>query len=336
MMWQRWQAWPLFPLVRMKKADTSCCLKRLALSVRWIFITVFAALACCIFPLCCLLFFECLVMKEFAPSDEELEAYRKGEEWNPQKAEEKRKLKVRWRALPLHSHVIDWFWMSYWASVVFGTFRRSEPHWRWKRPVTIRRGPSHPIQTTETNTAIWLEHPLLKTLPTLFKPTGHTAVVRIQTTALHFWPMLTFVLISSPIPTVPVANKRDTRSIEEAMNEIRAKKRLKKGEEEAAGSGSNVWERCVCVCTGTRIVMHSRRVTGWCFTLEQCFTETQLYLWDLVKVKCYAHNSGPELQLYKITVHVSFPNDVFLELIISTHLVFNCLNSFFVWTSHFY
>ncbi|KAG9338996.1 hypothetical protein JZ751_024394 [Albula glossodonta] len=40
---------------------------------------------------------------------------------------------------------------------------------------------------------------------------------------------------------VPVANKRDTRSIEEAMNEIRAKKRLKKGEEEggATGSGSS-------------------------------------------------------------------------------------------------
>lgn len=37
----------------------------------------------------------CLVIKEFAPSDEELEAYRKGEEWDPQKAEERRRLKVR-------------------------------------------------------------------------------------------------------------------------------------------------------------------------------------------------------------------------------------------------
>lgn len=34
-------------------------------------------------------------MKEFAPLDEELEAYRNGEEWDPQKAEERRKLKVR-------------------------------------------------------------------------------------------------------------------------------------------------------------------------------------------------------------------------------------------------
>lgn len=31
---------------------------------------------------------------------------------------------------------------------------------------------------------------------------------------------------------VPVANKRDTRSIEEAMNEIRAKKRLRQSGEE--------------------------------------------------------------------------------------------------------
>ena len=31
---------------------------------------------------------------------------------------------------------------------------------------------------------------------------------------------------------MPVANKRDTRSIEEAMNEIRAKKRLRQSGEE--------------------------------------------------------------------------------------------------------
>ena len=39
--------------------------------------------------------------KEFAPSDEELDSYRHGEEWDPQKAEEKRKLKVScsWQAL---------------------------------------------------------------------------------------------------------------------------------------------------------------------------------------------------------------------------------------------
>lgn len=54
-----------------------------------------------VFPHVVLLFivlltvFDCLVMKEFAPSDEELEAYRKGEEWDPQKAEERRRLKVR-------------------------------------------------------------------------------------------------------------------------------------------------------------------------------------------------------------------------------------------------
>ena len=37
--------------------------------------------------------------------------------------------------------------------------------------------------------------------------------------------------LSSLLP-VPVANKRDTRSIEEAMNEIRAKKRLRQSGEE--------------------------------------------------------------------------------------------------------
>ena len=31
--------------------------------------------------------------KEFAPSDEELDSYRRGEEWDPKKAEEKWKLK---------------------------------------------------------------------------------------------------------------------------------------------------------------------------------------------------------------------------------------------------
>ncbi|MGH0184812.1 UNVERIFIED_CONTAM: hypothetical protein FKN15_015963 [Acipenser sinensis] len=38
---------------------------------------------------------------------------------------------------------------------------------------------------------------------------------------------------------VPVANKRDTRSIEEAMNAIRAKKKQKRSEGECAGSSSS-------------------------------------------------------------------------------------------------
>lgn len=32
--------------------------------------------------------------QEFAPSDEELEAYRRGEEWDPARAEERRRLRV--------------------------------------------------------------------------------------------------------------------------------------------------------------------------------------------------------------------------------------------------
>lgn len=41
-----------------------------------------------------------------------------------------------------------------------------------------------------------------------------------------------------PLP-VPVANKRDTRSIEEAMNEIRAKKRQKQGDDTVAHGSSS-------------------------------------------------------------------------------------------------
>lgn len=52
---------------------------------------------------------------------------------------------------------------------------------------------------------------------------------------------------------VPVANKRDTRSIEEAMNEIRAKKRQKQ-EDDTVAHGSSSWFctsfLCVCVFVG--------------------------------------------------------------------------------------
>lgn len=54
---------------------------------------------------------------------------------------------------------------------------------------------------------------------------------------------------------MPVANKRDTRSIEEAMNEIRAKKRLKQEDDSGAHSSSS-WVASIffasrlllCVC----------------------------------------------------------------------------------------
>lgn len=36
-----------------------------------------------------------VLWQEFAPSDEELEAYRNGEEWDPKLAEQRRRLKVR-------------------------------------------------------------------------------------------------------------------------------------------------------------------------------------------------------------------------------------------------
>lgn len=48
--------------------------------------------------------------------------------------------------------------------------------------------------------------------------------------------LLALMLFAHCLP-VPVANKRDTRSIEEAMNEIRAKKRQKQ-EDDTAAHGS--------------------------------------------------------------------------------------------------
>uniref|UniRef100_A0A8C1FPK6 Mitochondrial 2-oxoglutarate/malate carrier protein n=1 Tax=Cyprinus carpio carpio TaxID=630221 RepID=A0A8C1FPK6_CYPCA len=121
---------------------------------------------------------------EFAPSDEELEAYRKGEEWNPQKAEERRRLKEQ------------------------AALEMEEASHTQKRPASpnsnYRDKYSHLIGTSAA------------------KDAAHT------------------LQANQTYGCVPVANKRDTRSIEEAMNEIRAKKRLKKGEEEATGSGSSV------------------------------------------------------------------------------------------------
>lgn len=123
-----------------------------------------------------------LFKKEFAPSDEELEAYRKGEEWDPQKAEEKRRLKEL-------------------AALEEESASRAD-----KRPVSpssnYRDKYSHLIGTSAA------------------KDAAHT----LQANRAY--------------GCVPVANKRDTRSIEEAMNEIRAKKRLKKDDDSGAGSSN--------------------------------------------------------------------------------------------------
>ncbi|XP_023659217.1 sperm-associated antigen 7 homolog [Paramormyrops kingsleyae] len=124
--------------------------------------------------------------KEFAPSDEELEAYRKGEEWDPQKAEQRRRLKEQ---------------------AVLEEHEASRTQKRAASPSSNYRDKySHLIGTSAA------------------KDAAHT----LQANRAY--------------GCVPVANKRDTRSIEEAMNEIRAKKRQKReGEEPAAdGSGSSL------------------------------------------------------------------------------------------------
>uniref|UniRef100_V9LC69 Sperm-associated antigen 7 homolog n=1 Tax=Callorhinchus milii TaxID=7868 RepID=V9LC69_CALMI len=121
--------------------------------------------------------------KEFSPSDEELEAYRKGEEWDPQKAEEKRQLKE----LAMRQKAVV----------------QREPQ-KEKLPNTNYKDKySHLIGTVAA------------------KEGAHT------------------LQANKAYGCVPTANKRDTRSIEEAMNEILAKKRLKRCEE-APPSSSGV------------------------------------------------------------------------------------------------
>ncbi|XP_063302147.1 sperm-associated antigen 7 [Pelobates fuscus] len=109
--------------------------------------------------------------KEFAPSDEELDAYRKGEEWDPIKAEEKKRLKEQAQ-------------------------KEAEED--------AMRAPSSINPTTDYKDKY--SHLIGKIAA---KDAAHT------------------LQANKAYGCVPVANKRDTRSIEEAMNEIRAKKRLK-------------------------------------------------------------------------------------------------------------
>uniref|UniRef100_A0AAY5EQ40 Sperm-associated antigen 7 homolog n=1 Tax=Electrophorus electricus TaxID=8005 RepID=A0AAY5EQ40_ELEEL len=126
-------------------------------------------------------FLYCII--EFAPSDEELEAYRRGEEWDQAKAEERRRLREQ-------------------AALEEKAASQTE-----KRPASpssnYRDKYSHLIGTSAA------------------KDAAHTLEA------------------NRAYGCVPVANKRDTRSIEEAMNEIRAKKRLKKGEEDPGASSSS-------------------------------------------------------------------------------------------------
>ncbi|XP_040202909.1 sperm-associated antigen 7 [Rana temporaria] len=120
--------------------------------------------------------------KEFAPCDEELEAYRKGEEWDPVKAEEKKKLKERAQK---------------------------------EAEADALRGPSCVNPNTDYKDKY--SHLIGKIAA---KDAAHTLEA------------------NKAYGCVPVANKRDTRSIEEAMNEIRAKKRLKHEDGESASGTS--------------------------------------------------------------------------------------------------
>ncbi|XP_059831279.1 sperm-associated antigen 7 homolog [Hypanus sabinus] len=120
--------------------------------------------------------------KEFAPSDEELEAYRSGEEWDPQRAEERK------RSKELAQKEAE-------QSAEHGPSQESSPHSNYKQKY------SHLIGTVAA------------------KEGAHT------------------LQANKAYGCVPTANKRDTRSIEEAMNEIRAKKKMKVLDEGMGVSG---------------------------------------------------------------------------------------------------
>ncbi|KAM9312414.1 sperm-associated antigen 7 [Gastrophryne carolinensis] len=120
--------------------------------------------------------------KEFAPCDEELEAYRKGEEWDPAKAEEKRKLKELAQ-------------------------KEAEEE--------ALRGPSSVNPNSDYKDKY-----------------SHLIGKNAAKDAAHM------LQANKAYGCVPVANKRDTRSIEEAMNEIRAKKRLKHEDGQSSSSSS--------------------------------------------------------------------------------------------------
>eukprot|EP00069_Balaena_mysticetus_P014220 bmy_08639T0 len=113
---------------------------------------------------------------EFAPSDEELDSYRRGEEWDPQKAEEKRRLKE--------------------------LAQRQEEEAAQQGPVVVSPASDYKDKYSHL----------------IGKGAAKDAAHMLQANKTY--------------GCVPVANKRDTRSIEEAMNEIRAKKRLRQSGEE--------------------------------------------------------------------------------------------------------
>ncbi|NXS36150.1 SPAG7 protein, partial [Pomatostomus ruficeps] len=114
--------------------------------------------------------------KEFAPSDEELDAYRRGEEWDPARAEERRRL----RELAAQQEEAE-----------------------------LESGPAPPGPPNDYKDKY--RH--------LIGSDAAKAAARTMEA-------------NKAYGCVPVANKRDTRSIEEAMNEIRAKKRLRQAEDE--------------------------------------------------------------------------------------------------------
>ncbi|KAJ4930131.1 hypothetical protein JOQ06_019144 [Pogonophryne albipinna] len=124
-----------------------------------------------------------LFKKEFAPSDEELEAYRNGEEWDPKLAEQRRRLKEQAALEETASSKTKKIEMC--------------PNSNYRDKYV------HLIGTSAA------------------KDAAHTLEA------------------NRAYGCVPAANKRDTRSVEEAIDQIRAKKRQKQEEDSGAPSSSS-------------------------------------------------------------------------------------------------
>ena len=142
-------------------------------------------------------------------------------------------------------------------SDVWSWLRRNELPWRRRQPARQRSEQLLPAPITVTSTAISSARLLQRTRRTRWRPTKLTAWVSVESMGwiLQRVPFFQSTLccvcvcvcplcclslwLISVSPSVPVANKRDTRSIEEAMNEMRAKKRQKKEEVDTGASSTS-------------------------------------------------------------------------------------------------
>ncbi|MBN3285271.1 SPAG7 protein, partial [Polyodon spathula] len=187
---------------------------------------------------------------EFAPSDEELEAYRRGEAWDPQIAEEKRKLKQQAqfelereaRTGPKEEVCPSSNYRDKYSHLIGVSAAKEAAHtleankaYGCGEPLT-----THALTHNTQQAQFELEReartgPKEEVCPSSNYRDKYSHLIGVSAAkeAAHT------LEANKAYGCVPVANKRDTRSIEEAMNAIRAKKKQKRSEDECAGSSSS-------------------------------------------------------------------------------------------------